>query len=78
MYKTKITYIYIDNGYIDMYLYIYAYVLCVFFMGVCVKLQGYSPNNLNGDDFDDPLGLDISYFQTNPWNSIITYIYIYT
>ena len=53
------------------------FYVCFLWVCVCVKLQGYSPNNLNGDDFDDPLGLDISYFQTNPWNSIITYIYIH-
>jgi len=36
--------------------------------------QGYSPNNFDGDRYDDPLELDISYFQTNQCGYIIIYI----
>ena len=46
----------------------------IYIIWVC---QGYSPNNFDGDHFDDPLELDISYFQTNQCSYIIIYIYIY-
>jgi hypothetical protein len=45
----------------------------VYIIWVC---QGYSPNNFDGDHFDDPLELGISYFQTNQCSYIIIYIYI--
>ena len=45
----------------------------VYIIWVC---QGYSPNNFDGDHFDDPLELGISYFQTNQCSYIIIYIYV--
>ena len=47
--------------------------MCIYIIWVC---QGYSPNNFDGDRYDDPLELDISYFQTNQCGYIIIYIYV--